>query len=137
MTVNFYDINDGDRASKFAVLVAKHKDKWIFVRHRDRDTWEIPGGHIEKGESPLNAAKRELWEETGAKEFELECICDYSVLRGDNELFGRLYFAKVSEFGELCHEIEEIMFKSELPEKLTYEEIQSYLFKKVVNEMGV
>lgn len=136
MTVNFYDIDD-DRALKFAVIAAKHKDKWIFVRHKDRDTWEVPGGHIEKGESPFDAAKRELREETGAKEFHLEAICDYSVVGVDNESFGRLYFAKVSEFGELEFEIEEITFSDTLPEKLTYEKIIPYLFEKVINKKGI
>lgn len=137
MTVNFYDIGNGDRVLKFAVIAAKYKDKWIFVRHKDRDTWEVPGGHIEKGETPFDAAKRELCEETGAKVFHLEAICDYSVASSDNESFGRLYYADVMELSELEFEIEEIMFKSELPEKLTYEEIQPYLFEKVINKIGI
>ena len=40
-------------------------------------TWEIPGGHIEPGESPEEAARRELFEETGAAEFTIRPIFDY------------------------------------------------------------
>ena len=38
-------------------------------RHRERDTWEMQGGHIEANETPLEAARRELYEESGALEF--------------------------------------------------------------------
>jgi 8-oxo-dGTP diphosphatase len=109
MTVTFYDTNDVDRNVKFSVIAARYKEKWIFVRHKDRDTWEIAGGHIEMGESPFDAAKRELREETGATEFALHAICDYAVARGNNETFGRLYLADIYELGELEFKIEEIM----------------------------
>ena len=32
-----------------------------------RDTWEIPGGQVEEGEPPHEAAIREVWEETGIR----------------------------------------------------------------------
>lgn len=38
--------------------------KVLFVEHPQRG-WEIPGGHIEPGESPDEAMLRELHEETG------------------------------------------------------------------------
>ena len=47
----------------FAVVVARYQDHWVFCRHKDRNTWEWPGGHIEAGETPLQAAQRELQED--------------------------------------------------------------------------
>ncbi len=58
MKIDFYNIGEiDDRNLKFAVIVSKFQDKWVFVRHRDRDTWEIPGGHRENGENIDETAK--------------------------------------------------------------------------------
>ncbi len=41
--VKFYE-EAADELLKFAVIIARSGDKWIFCKHRDRDTWEAPGG---------------------------------------------------------------------------------------------
>lgn len=49
-----------------AALVALwHAGRVLMVFDRYRRTWELPGGHIETGESPRQAAARELLEESG------------------------------------------------------------------------
>ena len=68
MIVKFYD-NIEDSLLKFAVVISKHNGKWVFCKHKRRDTYEIPGGHRENGEDILSTAKRELFEETGALRF--------------------------------------------------------------------
>lgn len=57
---------------RFAVIVCRHKEKWVYCQHRQRESFEIPGGHIEPGESPEQAAHRELYEETGALDYTLQ-----------------------------------------------------------------
>ncbi|WP_410538462.1 NUDIX domain-containing protein [Streptomyces sp. KL2] len=48
------------------VLVALwHQGRLLMVRVRGRDCWELPGGRIEPGETPRQAAVRELREESG------------------------------------------------------------------------
>lgn len=131
MKVNFYD-DIADELLMFAVIITKSKGKWVFCKHRDRDTYEVPGGHREAGENIDDTARRELYEETGAIAFKLTPICVYSVVRGDGdsavESYGKLYFAEVSEFeGELHSEIEQIILTEELVENWTYPEIQPYL----------
>lgn len=51
---------------KYVCCDMKEKNgKWVFCRHKDRDTYEIPGVHRESGETIFETAKRELMEETG------------------------------------------------------------------------
>ncbi|WP_305798235.1 NUDIX domain-containing protein [Micromonospora sp. D93] len=53
----------------------------VLLQHRDEDAavspgqWSLPGGHIEPGESPEAAARRELLEETGLTVGKLHPLC--------------------------------------------------------------
>lgn len=141
INIDFFKWNEvDDRDLLFAVIVSRFQNKWILAKHKDRDTWEIPGGHREKGEAIDITAERELQEETGAKEFKLVPICIYSVTKEDKDTtehpvstFGGLYFAQVTELGDLPNlEIEEIRLFDKLPSQLTYPEIQPRLLDKVI-----
>ena len=133
--VKFYDDIE-DQLLKFAVIVSRHKGKWVFCKHKERDTYECPGGRREGDETILATAKRELWEETGAIHFNLREICVYSVRRENEETFGMLYFSEVEQFEKLpLSEIEKIEFFDELPESWTYPLIQPKLIEKIRKEM--
>ena len=139
MKVKFYDVVD-DASLKFAVIISKSKDKWVFCKHKERDTYEVPGGHREYGEAIDDTAKRELYEETGAISFEIKPVCAYSVVREENidegtpgETFGMLYYAEIFEFeSELHSEIEKIIITQELPKRWTYPLIQPKLMEEAV-----
>lgn len=133
--VNFYDpLFVPDTKLTYSVISAKFDDKWIFVRHNKRSTWEIAGGHIEAGETSSEAAERELMEETGALKFDLECIATYSVTINGETGWGSLYIAAVSEIGPIpdISEIAEMRLSDNLPENLTHPDIQPYLFRKTL-----
>ncbi|WP_409068375.1 NUDIX hydrolase [Clostridium sp. FAM 1755] len=134
LNVKFYELNSVENNKlKFAVIMAKYKGKWIFVRHKERETWEIPGGHREENEDINYTASRELFEETGAKDFSIIPVCTYSVDTGEGKSFGQLFYSKVIDIDELPnYEIDEIRLFNNMPEELTYPLIQPYLFKKVV-----
>jgi 8-oxo-dGTP diphosphatase len=134
--VNFQD-NIADELITFAVIIAKTDGKWVFCRHRERNTYEVPGGHREQGETVLEAAKRELQEETGAVDFNIKPICVYSVTgktkvnKTDNDTsYGMLYYADIFSFEELHSEIEEILITDSLVENWTYPLIQPKLLEE-------
>ena len=50
--VRFYDRAD-DGLLRYAVIAARTGGRWVFCRHRERDTLELPGGHRAPGEDLL------------------------------------------------------------------------------------
>jgi len=137
MKVNFYERVDDDLL-KFAVIVSMYHNQWVFCKHKQRDTYEVPGGHREVGEVILATAKRELFEETGAMEFDIKPICVYSVqgrnavVDNEEETYGMLYFANITAFQKLPDfEMEKVAFFDDLPNALTYPLIQPKLMDKV------
>ena len=134
--VRFYDKEKVDDALlKFAVIIARSNGKWVFCKHKDRSTYEIPGGHREPGEAIIETARRELYEETGALEYSLTPVCVYSVTAPDNfdgqETFGMLYFADIRRFEEELHsEIEKIILTDELIGSWTYPLIQPKMIEE-------
>ena len=116
---------------KYVVVLSEYNGKIVLSRHKERTTWETQGGHIEQGETPLDAAKRELYEESGAVDFEIKPLCDY---RAWNEETGHgangvVFHAVIREFGAIPDsEMAEIQEFTELPENLTYPAIIPVLF---------
>ena len=136
LEVKFYDSVD-DSLLKFAVIVSQSNGKWVFCKHKERDAYEVPGGHREAGESILETAKRELQEETGAIRFDMKPLCVYSVTGKTRvndtgeESFGLLCYAEITEFAtELHSEMEKIVLLGELPEEWTYPLIQPKLIEE-------
>ncbi|MBQ7858881.1 MAG: NUDIX domain-containing protein [Faecalibacterium sp.] len=119
---------------KFAVILARHRGQWVLCKHRQRTTWETPGGHREPGETILETACRELTEETGALKFTIRPVCCYSVtgksrvVPTGEETFGGLFYAEITEFEQqLNSEMERIALFDTLPRALTYPQIQPTL----------
>ncbi len=129
-----------DKLFHYAVVVARYKHQWLFVRQTVRDTYELPAGRREPAETIEQTAMRELWEETGAIEYDLQAVSAFyvgvkNVSEQDIQLsdsFGMLYFAEVYQLGQRpdYSEIGELLISDHLPHPLSYPEIQPRLFDK-------
>ncbi len=51
--------------SRTAYAIAFDGDEFLMVWHNGRNGWEMPGGHVEDGETSEEAAAREFIEEAG------------------------------------------------------------------------
>ena len=124
------------------VLLVKNRLRKEYKEYYDSGFWGFPKGHMEEGESPLDAAEREVFEETG---FKVKCISEkpiaesrYTIEYGENiEKTVWFYEMKVIEefVKEPDEEIEEIAIVpyEEAVSLLAYEEdrkILKYVFKK-------
>ena len=130
--VTFYEISEiEDACLEFAVIAARYQDKWVFCRHKQRSTWEIPGGHRALGEDMQKTVQRVLYEKIGAENAEWIPVCVYCVEKSQNvKNFGMLYWANIEALRELL-EMKEVLFSDILPKELTYPEIQTELFRRI------
>ena len=47
----------------FLILRGEPVREFLLMQHKDR--WDLPKGHVDPGETEMQCALRELWEETG------------------------------------------------------------------------
>ncbi len=117
-------------AYKYVIVLSRYEGKILLSRHRARTTWETQGGHVEPGEAPMAAARRELYEESGAAEFDIVPLCDYCTwddVRGRET--GMVFAADIRRLGPIPEsEMAEVRAFDALPGNLTYPLITPELF---------
>lgn len=134
--ITFYDLGTVDEKEFTRVVcVSKYNGKYVFSYNKKRNGWEIPGGHIEKGETWQEAAKREMFEETGATKINVTPISIYKI-----STYGLLCYCEIEEMGELPkeYEMEKLLFSDTLPapELLTFPDSSKQYFDTVINKIS-
>ena len=122
---------------KYVVVCAYYRGQWLMSRHRDRDTWETQGGHIEPGETPLQTARRELYEESGVTDAEVIPLCDYCGFTDTRSANGVVFLAVVNRLGTLpASEMADVRLFDDLPENLTYPNVSPRLYQEAAKRLA-
>ena len=133
LEVKLFDLGYCDESEYTRVVcVSKYKGKYVFCYNKKRNGWEIPGGHIEEGETWEEAAKREMYEETGAIKIKLTPISVYKI-----SSFALLCYCEIEQMTELPkeYEMDKILLSDMLPDNLTYPDTFKLYFETVKKKM--
>ena len=122
---------------RFSVIFARYGGEWLYARHKDRNTFETAGGHIEPGETPLECGARELYEETGATKFSILPAFDYAVHTDTEFSCGQVFYAEVETLGSLPDsEMAEVRTFCTIPDWMTYPAVLPVLYQEMVKWLG-
>ncbi|MBB5172827.1 RNA deprotection pyrophosphohydrolase [Texcoconibacillus texcoconensis] len=87
---------------KHVWVICRFKNNWLLTEHLSRGL-EFPGGKVEEGEKPIEAAEREVFEETGGIVEQLVYIGQYQVYGKSECVVKNIYFANIGELIDKNH----------------------------------
>ncbi|MCM2675371.1 RNA deprotection pyrophosphohydrolase [Alkalicoccobacillus plakortidis] len=113
---------------KHVWVICMYKNQWLLTNHKKRGL-EFPGGKVEQGESPLDAARREVFEETGASVKTIQYIGQYTI--SDQQICKNIYFAEIDDVEEQNNyfETEGPVLVNELPDQIAENQDYSFIMK--------
>ncbi|MFX3623731.1 MAG: RNA deprotection pyrophosphohydrolase [Ectobacillus sp.] len=125
-----FDDHPFSRTPKHVWVVCRYEDNWLLTHHLRRGL-EFPGGKVEEGETPEEAAVREVREETGGVVSHLEYIGQYKVSGKDKIIIKNIYFAIISEVREHTHydETKGSVLLKELPANIKEDKRFSFIMR--------
>ncbi|MCL9971256.1 MULTISPECIES: RNA deprotection pyrophosphohydrolase [Anoxybacillus] len=115
---------------KHVFVICRYGGRWLLTNHAVRGL-EFPGGKIEKGETPKQAAIREVKEETGGVVEKITYIGQYEVNRPNETIVKNIYFAHVKslEQRESYFETNGPVLIEHMPDEIAKDERFSFIMK--------
>lgn len=123
---------------EFVAVFTNYRGKWVYCWHKRRESFEHPGGHVEPGETPMQAAKRELYEESGITDCRLTPLWDYEYIwpDGAGKNNGRVFYGEAYSLGELPEsEMSRVELFDSVPDNYTYDAEEEEHDLKTVQKM--
>lgn len=125
-----FDDHPFSQHPKHVWVICRFLDQWLLTRHPRRG-WEFPGGKVEAGESPRDAAIREVDEETGGHVDRIDYVGQYKVLGKSGTIIKNVYYAIVNQINarENYHETQGPLLIEQLPAHIKQSERYSFMMK--------
>ena len=123
---------------KHVWVICRFHDQWLLTKHPRRG-WEFPGGKVEPGETVEEAAKREVYEETGATVSELKYIGQYKVEGKSGLIIKNVYFANIDsiELKEHYMETNGPVFIHHIPKDIKDNHKYSFMMRDNVLQLSL
>ena len=121
--------NDLKMSAKAIII---NKDKFLIIKDKDSDSWGLPGGHIQDGETSNEAIKREVKEEIGLEIDKLDEIGIRELHFDDGGKWNTIFFRASSEDQDIDLSKESEKFKWILPQEVKNYNLNAY--KEIIKE---
>lgn len=115
---------------KHVWVICRYENKWLLTLHEDRG-YEFPGGKVENDEKPVEAAVREVREETGGIVQDIVYIGQYKVIGKEKTIVKNIYYAEIERLEKQSTYFETLgpVLLADLPEKIEDDHRFSFIMK--------
>ncbi|MFB1051420.1 RNA deprotection pyrophosphohydrolase [Paraliobacillus sp. JSM ZJ581] len=128
-----FDDHPFEKHPKHVWVICRWENQWLLTKHKNRGL-EFPGGKVEEGETPEEAAIREVKEETGGLIKTLTYVGQYYVKGKTEHVAKNIYFAEISLLTKQSNyfETEGPVLLETLPEQIATNQMFSFIMKDQV-----